>query len=217
MRATREDPVEPLALADLHKVEPWRRTSSWDDRLWFSLLPRYRRLRKQPDGVAFTPEQAVEFCLQRGASLWARDPSGTFASTLHGAVALGRPELVELLLARGADPQVLDASGRTPLQYAQIRNVFGSRDAIVEMLSRATRPIFPKEVFPPSDYSFLSHLPSEWRKMKEEEDLYRALYVKARDNAVLADAHLLLADIFEVGPVSAGSAGAASICASIWL
>ncbi len=54
--------------------------------------------------------------VERGADCCGRGP--TDASALHFAAALGETQLVEILLARGADPNGCDARGRMPLHHA---------------------------------------------------------------------------------------------------
>ncbi len=54
--------------------------------------------------------------IERGADCCGRGPGE--ASALHLAAALGETHLVEILLARGADPNARDARGRMPLHHA---------------------------------------------------------------------------------------------------
>lgn len=56
---------------------------------------------------------------------------------LHDAVARGDLELIHLLLAAGADPQVRSSSGKTPLDRARKWNRHGSLDHICEVLAAA--------------------------------------------------------------------------------
>jgi len=58
----------------------------------------------------------AEFLLDDGADVYAVGLQGT---PLHLAVTGGHREMVELLVARGADPNVKDQSGRTPLEVAR--------------------------------------------------------------------------------------------------
>lgn len=74
--------------------------------------------------------------LPANAGLGARDASGQ--SVLHYAVYSKRTETIDLLLAKGADPHVVDLKGRTLLHCAAKRNnvaavrrlleIFGDRD-----------------------------------------------------------------------------------------
>lgn len=70
----------------------------------------------------WTPEnggkkmEAVTAALAQGASVNCVDEPGM--SPLHYASAIGYPELVQLLLARGADPNRRNIQGRTPLLVA---------------------------------------------------------------------------------------------------
>jgi len=56
----------------------------------------------------------VTTLLDAGAPLDARDQDGSTA--LHAAAFMGLPAVVELLLARGADPAATNGSGKTPLE-----------------------------------------------------------------------------------------------------
>lgn len=57
----------------------------------------------------------------------------TGATALGSACGLGHVEMARLLLARGADPNIVNSSGRTPLQMA----AYDGSTAIVEMLIQA--------------------------------------------------------------------------------
>jgi hypothetical protein len=73
----------------------------------------------------------LQLLLGKQPGIDARDEDGRTAlmlATLHGQAAA-----VDALLARGADPNVADARGMTPLQAA----VAGNQPAIVAALQRA--------------------------------------------------------------------------------
>jgi len=63
-------------------------------------------------------------------------PDGRFP--LHAAVAKGASDMVEILLAMGAEPDALDAEGKTPLRYA----VDGKDAASAKALSRRGASLF---------------------------------------------------------------------------
>ncbi|HSZ07493.1 MAG TPA: ankyrin repeat domain-containing protein [Steroidobacteraceae bacterium] len=69
--------------------------------------------------------------LDQGGAVDARDELGR--TPLMLAVIQNRPEVVRLLLNRGADPNRADSSGRTPLQQAKLQNLRG----IAAQLERA--------------------------------------------------------------------------------
>jgi hypothetical protein len=74
---------------------------------------------------------ALQGLLDRQAVIEARDDSGRTAlmlATLHG-----QTRVVEVLLARGADPNAADTRGTTPLQAA----IAGNQEAIAAALQRA--------------------------------------------------------------------------------
>lgn len=62
---------------------------------------------------------AVELLLQYGANVNRVTVGGGAYTPLHAAVSAGRIDLVELLLANGADPDLRDGSGHTPLERAR--------------------------------------------------------------------------------------------------
>jgi ankyrin repeat protein len=69
------------------------------------------------DVVVAGDVKAVEKRLGAGVDPDVEDPG---EASLHDAAKLCRPELAELLLSRGADPNARDAEGNTPLYYAAV-------------------------------------------------------------------------------------------------
>ena len=59
----------------------------------------------------------VEYLLEHGADV----NRGVKSSSLHYAACFGRPNIVKLLLQYGADPELRDEDGHTPLEKAQER------------------------------------------------------------------------------------------------
>jgi ankyrin repeat protein len=60
----------------------------------------------------------VQSLLEQGANINTRDEKNHGTPILSNAAALGRNELVSLLLSKGADIEVRDRLGKTPLMYA---------------------------------------------------------------------------------------------------
>jgi ankyrin repeat protein len=63
----------------------------------------------------------VKLLLDHGAEINARDQESS-ATPLSYAASLGRTEVVELLLARGADPTLKNIRGQSPLDIAVENN-----------------------------------------------------------------------------------------------
>lgn len=59
--------------------------------------------------------ETFEYLLDRGDILLGRD---TLSSLLHTAIWRGKVEIVRMLLAKGADPNQVDANGRAPIHIA---------------------------------------------------------------------------------------------------
>ena len=59
----------------------------------------------------------MEYLLEHGADV----NRGVKSSSLHYAACFGRPNIVKLLLQYGADPELRDEDGHTPLEKAQER------------------------------------------------------------------------------------------------
>ena len=85
-------------------------------------------------GAAFGTSAAVDMLLQHGAPIDVVSKNPQRNQPLHAALALGRdPESVRLLLAHGADPNVVQAGGFTALFSAATAN----RRDLCEMLIQA--------------------------------------------------------------------------------
>ena len=76
--------------------------------------------------------EGAELLLDRGAIVESRD--GSRKTPLHMAILANSPEMVELLVARGADINTADKDGTTPCQLGQ------DRDNLVSLLSRLCPP-----------------------------------------------------------------------------
>lgn len=75
----------------------------------------------------FANAPAAAYWLAKGADVHARDEHGAVGlpkqSALHMCAHLGSHEIVELLLLTGADPNAVDAQGRTPLHHVNFESV----------------------------------------------------------------------------------------------
>ena len=63
---------------------------------------------------------------------------GVKSSSLHYAACFGRPNIVKLLLQYGADPELRDEDGHTPLEKAQERGDEWHRQ-VIEILENPSR------------------------------------------------------------------------------
>lgn len=75
---------------------------------------------------AFGSQDMVEFLCERGADV----NRGLRSSSLHYAACFGRPQIVKTLLRYGANPDLRDEDGKTPLDKARERNDEGHREVI---------------------------------------------------------------------------------------
>ncbi|XP_046388843.1 E3 ubiquitin-protein ligase Ufd4 isoform X5 [Ischnura elegans] len=73
---------------------------------------------------AFGTQEMVEFLCDRGADV----NKGQRSSSLHYAACFGRPAIAKVLLRHGANPDLRDEDGKTPLDKARERNDEGHRE-----------------------------------------------------------------------------------------
>lgn len=73
---------------------------------------------------AFGTQEMVEFLCDRGADV----NRGQRSSSLHYAACFGRPNVVKVLLRHGANPDLRDEDGKTPLDKARERSDEGHRE-----------------------------------------------------------------------------------------
>lgn len=66
---------------------------------------------------AFGTQEMVEFLCERGADV----NKGQRSSSLHYAACFGRPAIAKVLLRHGANPDLRDEDGKTPLDKARER------------------------------------------------------------------------------------------------
>ncbi len=74
--------------------------------------------------AAFGTHEMVEFLCQRGADV----NKGQRSSSLHYAACFGRPQIARVLLRYGANPDLRDEDGKTPLDKARERSDEGHRE-----------------------------------------------------------------------------------------
>lgn len=77
-------------------------------------------------------KDCVEALLERGANVNATGASTMKATAMHHAALHGHTEVVEILLQHGADSDMRDLAGRTPLDAA----LFGQQQATADLLRR---------------------------------------------------------------------------------
>ena len=73
---------------------------------------------------AFGTQEMVEFLCKRGADV----NRGQRSSSLHYAACFGRPAIARVLLGYGANPDLRDEDGKTPLDKARERSDEGHRE-----------------------------------------------------------------------------------------
>ena len=73
---------------------------------------------------AFGTQEMVEYLCQKGADV----NKGQRSSSLHYAACFGRPQIARVLLRYGANPDLRDEDGKTPLDKARERNDEGHRE-----------------------------------------------------------------------------------------
>ena len=77
----------------------------------------------------------MEYLLEHGADV----NRGVKSSSLHYAACFGRPNIVKLLLQYGADPELRDEDGHTPLEKAQERGDEWHRQVIEILENPSTK------------------------------------------------------------------------------
>ncbi|XP_048712418.1 poly [ADP-ribose] polymerase tankyrase-2 isoform X2 [Caretta caretta] len=85
--------------------------------------------------AGFGRKDVVEYLLQSGANVHARDDGGLIP--LHNACSFGHAEVVNLLLRHGADPNARDNWNYTPLHEAAIK---GKIDVCIVLLQHGAEP-----------------------------------------------------------------------------
>ncbi|KAM3913542.1 poly [ADP-ribose] polymerase tankyrase-2 isoform 3-T3 [Leptodactylus fuscus] len=85
--------------------------------------------------AGFGRKDVVEYLLQSGANVHARDDGGLIP--LHNACSFGHAEVVNLLLRHGADPNARDNWNYTPLHEAAIK---GKIDVCIVLLQHGADP-----------------------------------------------------------------------------
>ncbi|XP_015262135.1 PREDICTED: tankyrase-2 isoform X2 [Gekko japonicus] len=86
--------------------------------------------------AGFGRRDVVEYLLQTGANVHARDDGGLIP--LHNACSFGHAEVVNLLLRHGADPNARDNWNYTPLHEAAIK---GKIDVCIVLLQHGADPV----------------------------------------------------------------------------
>uniref|UniRef100_A0A8D8T0U6 E3 ubiquitin-protein ligase n=1 Tax=Cacopsylla melanoneura TaxID=428564 RepID=A0A8D8T0U6_9HEMI len=90
---------------------------------------------------AFGTQEMVEFLCERGADV----NKGQRSSSLHYAACFGRPSVAKVLLRHGANPDLRDEDGKTPLDKARERVDEGHREVAAILQSPGEWMITPTE------------------------------------------------------------------------
>lgn len=116
----------------------------------------------QPDADQNTPLmiacaanfKAVQILIEQGADVNAKNSQGY--SSLHTAIFAKQPETVRLLLAHGADPNMLDGRGKHLMLFAA---EFGSNEMFSELVTAGARcDLDETEVLPLMEYAFRNNI-----------------------------------------------------------
>lgn len=86
---------------------------------------------------AFGTQEMVEFLCERGADV----NKGQRSSSLHYAACFGRPAIAKVLLRHGANPDLRDEDGKTPLDKARERMDEGHREVTAILQSPGNYPV----------------------------------------------------------------------------
>ncbi|KAI5744743.1 hypothetical protein M8J76_004851 [Diaphorina citri] len=90
---------------------------------------------------AFGTQEMVEFLCERGADV----NKGQRSSSLHYAACFGRPSVAKVLLRHGANPDLRDEDGKTPLDKARERVDEGHREVAAILQSPGEWMMTPTE------------------------------------------------------------------------
>lgn len=101
---------------------------------------------------AFGTQEMVEYLCDKGADV----NKGQRSSSLHYAACFGRPAIAKVLLKHGANPDLRDEDGKTPLDKARERNDEGHREVATILQS-------------PGEYMVTSDVARERSKSETEE------------------------------------------------
>lgn len=72
--------------------------------------------------------------------------TGQRSSSLHYAACFGRPDVVKILLRHGANPDLRDEDGKTPLDRARERGE-GTHREVISILHSASKYCLPARRF----------------------------------------------------------------------
>ncbi|KAK7103616.1 E3 ubiquitin-protein ligase HECTD1-like isoform X2 [Littorina saxatilis] len=124
---------------------------------------------------AFGTQEMVEFLCERGADV----NRGLRSSSLHYAACFGRPQIVKTLLAFGANPDLRDEDGKTPLDKARERGDEGHREVIAILQS-------PGEWMVPVNRTENQNTEAEKEKKEESNEAERAEAVEPKGDPEMA-------------------------------
>ncbi|ODM98949.1 E3 ubiquitin-protein ligase HECTD1 [Orchesella cincta] len=116
---------------------------------------------------AFGTQEMVEYLCEKGADV----NKGQRSSSLHYAACFGRPAIAKVLLKHGANPDLRDEDGKTPLDKARERNDEGHRE-VAAILQSPGEWMMPAEIGRERAKSESEEIPPEARGDPEMSPVY---------------------------------------------
>ncbi|XP_057377283.1 E3 ubiquitin-protein ligase Ufd4-like [Daphnia carinata] len=132
---------------------------------------------------AFGTQEMVEFLCERGADV----NKGQRSSSLHYAACFGRPAIAKVLLRYGANPDLRDEDGKTPLDKARERNDEGHREVAAILQSPGEWMITPTSSTPPNPSSMADASGQFSGQQRRGDALTPGSTCVSEDSSILSD------------------------------